>query len=56
MMLKDSTGIKLYAALTSPSLGANDISFEKNLAVSIPPWFLLYEIHLNISYHIFFDK
>jgi hypothetical protein len=45
MRVKDSTGIKLDAALTSVSSGANDTSFDKNLAVSIPPWFLLYEMH-----------
>lgn len=44
-MVKASSGIKLDAALTSISSGANDMSFDKNLAVSIPPRFLLYRTH-----------
>jgi hypothetical protein len=41
MMGSDSIGIQLLAAFTSTSWGACDKSFDKNLAVSIPPRFLL---------------
>lgn len=41
-MVKDSTGIRLYEALTVTSSGAFDMSFDKNFAVSIPPRFLLH--------------
>lgn len=49
MMVKDSEGIRLYAALTAISSGANDKSLDKNFAVSNPPRFLLYQgINLSI--------
>lgn len=40
-MDKDSEGIRLYPALTSTSSEAQDMSFDKNFAVSNPPRFLL---------------
>lgn len=40
--VKDSKGMRLYAELMEIMSGANDMSFDKNLAVSNPPRFLLY--------------
>lgn len=44
-MNEEWAGIKLYAALTETSSGADKMSLDKNFAVSIPPRFLLYSIH-----------
>lgn len=49
MMVKDSNGMRLYPALTSTRSGANDISFDKNFAVSTPPRFLLDQFHENVN-------
>lgn len=43
MIGKDSTGIRLYAALITRSFGEFGMSFNTNFAASTPPRFLLYQ-------------